>query len=75
MSDLKSLSARVDAALSVLEAGGAGGGDAPARIAALEAENRALTEKLAALDSARESDLAQLDDLIAQLRPLIDEAV
>jgi hypothetical protein len=84
MTDLKTLEARLDAALTALEtaaaagsgaAGDDSGAEAAARIAALEAENRELQDRLAAVTEEREKDLAQLDALIAQLRPLIEEAV
>lgn len=80
MTDLKSLEARLDAALTALEKAAApraapDSGAPAARIAELEAENRALEERLAAVTDEREKDLAQLDALIAQLRPLIEEAV
>ena len=76
MTELKTLEARLDAALSALEkAAASGDGGGASRIAALEAENRALEDQLAALTEEREKDLAQLDQLIAQLRPLIEEAV
>ena len=82
MSELKDLEARLNVALERLEAGlDSGGGASGAelakaqdRLAALEAENRALSADLDALRSARDADLAQLDGLIAQLRPLVEEA-
>ena len=82
MSDLNGLEARLDAAFSTIEkrllnggGGEAGLADALARIAELEAENRDLSDSLDALNAERAKDLAQLDTLIAQLRPLVEEAV
>ncbi|NNU81927.1 hypothetical protein HMH01_15930 [Halovulum dunhuangense] len=78
MTELESLAARLEEALDALEAGhGAWGSpeDAGAEVAALRRENDALREKVAALEAAREDDLAQLDKLIAQLKPLVEEAL
>ena len=44
-----------------------------ARIATLEAENAALEEELERLRAKRDKDVAALDELIAQLKPLIEE--
>jgi len=82
MSDLNSLEARLDAAFEVIEArlasGSAGDGDgmaeARARISDLEQENRDLANTLETLNSERAKDLEQLDKLISQLRPLVEEA-
>jgi len=74
MDELRALEARLDEALSVLErSSSAPGAEDAGRIAELEAENRALSERLEQVTSEREKDLAQLDTLIAQLRPLIEE--
>jgi uncharacterized coiled-coil DUF342 family protein len=43
------------------------------RIAALEAERATLAEELEQLRQKRDKDVAALDDLIAQLKPLIEE--
>ena len=43
------------------------------RIASLEAEKAALTDELERLRVKRDKDVAALDDLIAQLKPLIEE--
>lgn len=49
------------------------GPDLRARIAALEAENAGLQDELERLRIKRDKDVAALDDLIAQLKPLIEE--
>lgn len=74
MSDLKSLEARLDAALERISAATPAGGES-ADAAKLAAENQALADKLDALNAQRNQDLAQLDELLGQLRPLIEEAV
>lgn len=43
------------------------------RIATLEAENAALDEELERLRAKRDKDVAALDELLAQLKPLIEE--
>ena len=43
------------------------------RIAALEAEKAELADELERLRVKRDTDVAALDDLIAQLKPLIEE--
>jgi uncharacterized coiled-coil DUF342 family protein len=43
------------------------------RIAALEAEKAELADELEQLRAKRDKDVAALDDLIAQLKPLIEE--
>jgi predicted nucleic acid-binding Zn-ribbon protein len=43
------------------------------RIAALEAERAELSDELERLRVKRDKDVAALDDLIAQLKPLIEE--
>ncbi len=79
MSDLKRLEAGLDAALQHLAASAKPPSIPPtadtAALTQLQDENRALTEKLATLKAQRDQDLAQLDELLAQLRPLIEEAV
>ena len=82
MSDLNSLEARLEAAFAAIETrlanGGGGGGEGLAqarkRIGELEEENRTLAQHLEALNAERGKDLEQLDTLIAQLRPLVEEA-
>ena len=44
------------------------------RVAALEAEKAGLADELDRLRVKRDKDVAALDDLIAQLKPLIAEA-
>ncbi|MSU89023.1 hypothetical protein GE300_05205 [Rhodobacteraceae bacterium 2CG4] len=74
MDELRALETRLEKALSVLEqADGATGAGNAGRLAELEAENRALSERLEQVTGEREKDLAQLDTLIARLRPLIEE--
>ena len=43
------------------------------RLAALESENAELADELERLRVKRDKDVAALDDLIAQLKPLIEE--
>lgn len=79
MEDVQALADRLSSALDRLEGRlvqgpDAGEGDAE-RVASLEAENQGLRDRLDALTAERERDLAQLDELIARLRPLIEEAV
>jgi hypothetical protein len=55
---------------------GAGGGDAGAlraRVSELEGEKVALRQELERLRAKRDKDVAALDELIAQLKPLIEE--
>ncbi len=47
--------------------------DLKAKVAALEAENASLLEDMARLRAKRDKDVAALDELIAQLKPLIEE--
>lgn len=49
------------------------GGALNARIAELEAEKSAMGEEMERLRSKRDKDVAALDELIAQLKPLIEE--
>jgi len=44
-----------------------------ARVAELEAENARLADELEKLRAKRDKDVAALDELIAQLKPLIEE--
>ncbi len=43
------------------------------RVAKLESENSSLTNELERLREKRDKDVAALDELIAQLKPLIEE--
>jgi len=68
---------RLRAALSAREAAAASQPDDQVlheRIAALEAEKAGLADELGRLRIKRDKDVAALDDLIAQLKPLIAEA-
>ena len=68
---------RLRAALSAREAAAASQPDDQGlhdRIAALEAEKAGLADELGRLRIKRDKDVAALDDLIAQLKPLIAEA-
>lgn len=49
-------------------------GDAMARLKALSGVNSKLSSKLNDLQTARENDLAELDALVAELKPLVEEA-
>ena len=77
MDEVKELEARLTAALDALERKlaetGEPAGDGPDPTA-LQAENERLQQELADLTEERERDLAQLDQLIAQLKPLVEEA-
>jgi hypothetical protein len=84
MSQIIELESRLAASLDRLRAAnsrrtatgaaGAGGGDALAtRLAELEREKAALVGELARLKAKRDQDVASLDELIAQLKPLIEE--
>lgn len=68
---------RLRAALSAREAAAATAPDEQAlreRVATLEAEKAELADELERLRVKRDKDVAALDDLIAQLKPLIAEA-
>lgn len=83
MTDLNQLDAQMTAALARLRAAldlraavGASDGGAEAlqaRVRALEAENAELQDELERLRAKRDKDVAALDELIAQLKPLIEE--
>jgi hypothetical protein len=67
---------RLRSALAAREAAAAPRPDERAlhdRIAALEAEKAELSDELGRLRVKRDKDVAALDDLIAQLKPLIEE--
>ncbi len=68
--------ARLRAALDARDAANVPDPDVAAlrrRIAELEAENAACGEELERLRDKRDKDVAALDELIAQLKPLIEE--
>ena len=68
--------ARIRAALDARDAArgaDADGAGTAARIEALEAENAELVEEFERLRAKRDKDVAALDELIAQLKPLIEE--
>ena len=83
MTDPRSLDARIAAALArlreALDARDRAARPAPEtealleRIRALEAANAELEEELERLRAKRDKDVAALDELIAQLKPLIEE--
>lgn len=65
---------RLRAALDARDAADAADGPDPReRIAALEGEKAELVNELELLQAKRDKDVAALDDLIAQLKPLIQE--
>lgn len=73
---LASAIGRIRAALDARDAARAPDPDAEAltaRIRTLEAENAELVEELERLRAKRDKDVAALDELIAQLKPLIEE--
>jgi len=67
MSDLKKLESRITTALGRLEAAEAGH-------LALTKENAKLRADLEAERNNRQNDLEELDRLLAQLKPLIEES-
>lgn len=83
MSQISQLDAQIAEALGrlraalqaqdALTAAAPGEAELRARIAKLEAENAALADELDRLRAKRDKDVAALDDLIAQLKPLIEE--
>ena len=66
---------RLRAAIAARDAAAAANpeGELRERVAALEAEKAALADELERLRVKRDKDVAALDDLIAQLKPLIEE--
>ena len=64
---------RLRAAVARRPAGVGGDGALAARVAELEREKAALTGELDRLRAKRDADVAALDELIAQLKPLIEE--
>jgi hypothetical protein len=82
MSQIIELESQIAAALDRLRgavvgrAAAAGGGDGQAlaaRVAELEREKSALAGELERLRAKRDQDVASLDELISQLKPLIEE--
>lgn len=79
MSQLSDLQIQLGEALDRLRAAATGkpaSGDTTAleeRIAALEHERVALNDELERLRDKRDKDVAALDELISQLKPLIEE--
>jgi predicted phage gp36 major capsid-like protein len=79
MTETTSLDGRVAAAVTRLRAaldarGAAGAPEAlRARVRELEAANAELRGELERLQAKRDKDVAALDELIAQLKPLIEE--
>lgn len=70
------LAGRAAAAEAALEAASHASPEEPAlraRVAELEARNAELAEELEQMRVKRDKDVAALDDLIAQLKPLIEE--
>ena len=71
MSDLDAVEERIHAALGRIRAAM----DARAADAARAAEADSLRDRLSAVEAKRAADVAQLDALIAELRPLVEETV
>ena len=70
------LAGRDAAAQAALDAASLASPEEPelrARVAELEARNAELAEELEHMRVKRDKDVAALDDLIAQLKPLIEE--
>jgi len=67
---------RIDAALDRIRSGIAAAGAVPkdGALQALSEENASLQGQLSELKTQRDNDLAELDGLVAQLKPLIGEA-
>ncbi|MEL6680724.1 MAG: hypothetical protein AAFQ51_18625 [Pseudomonadota bacterium] len=77
MSELDGLEGRIGTALSRIRAalakvGDGGAGDVQA-VRRLERVNAALRGQLKDMERKREADVAQLDALITELRPLVEE--
>ncbi|MGE4611213.1 MAG: hypothetical protein AAED33_07455 [Paracoccaceae bacterium] len=72
MNELKTLEDRLKSATDRISATLSSAGGAEIDLANLRDENARLQEKLAGLKKQRESDLAEVDSLIEQLRPLMD---
>lgn len=69
------VSARIESAMERIRAVSGAGDAAPAseKMRKLTRENEVLQGQLNELKSQRDSDLAELDGLVAQLKPLIGE--
>lgn len=81
MSELSTLEARLEAALVQLATAirsrpvsGVDASDGMERINKLEAENTDLSTSLQKLQKQRQRDVADLDALLEQLKPLVEEA-
>lgn len=77
MSELSALEERLEAALAAIQTAlakksSASGAEDP-KTAALTAENAKLRKDLNALQAKRDQDMADLDALLRQLEPLIEE--
>jgi hypothetical protein len=64
---------RAAATPSVATGAGADATALHARVVELETEKATMARELASLQAKRDKDVAALDDLIAQLKPLIEE--
>lgn len=77
MNDLDALEERIGAAMTriktAVDEARAAPKEDPAAIRRAERINEALRGRLKEAERKRESDVAQLDDLISQLRPLVEE--
>ncbi len=78
MSEIEDLEGRIARAMGRIEAALAAqkpaeGAD-PVALRRLERVNVALRSQLKDMELKREADIAQLDGLIAELRPLVEEA-
>ena len=82
MNEIEALEARIEAATSRIAAAIAAKAEArqeqagadPVALRRLERVNVALRAQLKDMELKREADLAQLDGLISELRPLVEEA-
>ena len=82
MNEIEALEARIGAATARIaaavaaraEAGKADAGADPVALRRLERVNVALRAQLKDMELKREADMAQLDGLISELRPLVEEA-
>ena len=77
MRDLASIEERLEKALGRIEDAfrNARRGEPDNDISALAAENASMQKELDKLRKQRDDDVGQLDKLIAQLGPLVDEVV
>lgn len=77
MRDLASIEDRLEKAIGRIEDAfrNARRGDPDSDVSALAAENAAMQKELEKLRKQRDDDVEQLDKLIAQLGPLVDEVV